>query len=69
MGSDHNETSRSKKYGDEETYTDKIKSGFNQVSGVLKTAYNKTNFNDFGGFIKDVVTNKDAFKHREGLLG
>lgn len=71
VGSDrYNEPSKGKKYGEDskdESYSDKIKGGFNQVSDLLKTAYNKTNFNDFGGYIKDKVTNKDV-KQREGLL-
>jgi hypothetical protein len=62
MGSDSTWGSKpNKKYGDEkgdETYTGKIKGGLNQASDYLKTAYNKANFTDFGGYIKDKVTNQ-----------
>lgn len=73
MGSDQSqEYGRSRKYGEEpteNTYASKIKGGINQMSDMIKTAYNKTNFNDFGGYIKDkVTTNKEGIKHREGLL-
>jgi CRISPR/Cas system-associated protein Cas7 (RAMP superfamily) len=62
MGSEStSDSKRNKKYGkdnEDESYTDKIKGGLNKVSDYLKTAYNKANFNDFGGFIKDKVTNQ-----------
>jgi hypothetical protein len=74
MGSEAtSDSKRNKKYGEDrkygedkedESYTDKIKGGLNQMTDYLKTAYNKTNFNDFGGFIKDNLMNQEGLKQR-----
>ena len=71
MGSDSSNDYRpsSRKTNEDDGYANKLKEGFNQFTETIKTTYNKVNFNDLGGYIKDKVTvNQDALAQRNSLL-